>query len=171
MKKQLHSAGGFVVFLMMCLGAQLTGSLLTLPSIRSGWYAGLEKPFFTPPGWFFGPVWTILYLTMAVAAWMIWRMESENALVKPALLLFFIQLMMTVFWPALFFSLKRPGLALLEVLALLLLISATVTIFYRIKAQAAWLLLPYLAWVMYAAIVNGAIWWINSGPASSGLIV
>jgi tryptophan-rich sensory protein len=65
----------------MCLGAQLTSSFLTMPAIRSGWYSSLEKPFFNPPDWVFGPVWTILYFTMAVAAWMVWRREAENPLV------------------------------------------------------------------------------------------
>lgn len=163
MKEQLQSAAGFVVFLVMCLGAQLTSSFLTMPAIRSGWYAGLEKPFFNPPDWLFGPVWTVLYLTMAVAAWMVWRQESENPLVKPALLLFFTQLIVNVLWPALFFSMRRPDWALMEIVLMWLLIVATVLVFARIKRWAALLLLPYLGWVLFAAVLNGAIWWLNRG--------
>ena len=168
LKEQLQSAAGFVVFLVMCLGAQLTSSLLTMPAIRSGWYGSLEKPFFNPPDWVFGPVWTILYFTMAVAAWMVWRLEAENPLVKPALLVFFAQLIFNVFWSALFFGMRRPGLALVEIIGLWLLILATALIFYRVTRWAALLLVPYAAWVLYAAILNGAIWWLNRGFGGSG---
>lgn len=163
MKGKIQSAAGFVVFLVMCLGAQLTSSFLTMPAIRSGWYAGLEKPFFNPPDWIFRPVWTVLYLTMAVAAWMVWRQESENPLVKPALLLFFTQLIVNVLWPALFFSMQRPDWALMEIVLMWLLIVATALVFARIKRWAALLLLPYLGWVLFASVLNGAIWWLNRG--------
>jgi tryptophan-rich sensory protein len=168
LKEQLQSAAGFVVFLMMCLGAQLTSSFLTMPAISMGWYADLEKPFFNPPGWLFGPIWTVLYFIMAIAAWMVWRHESENPLVKPALLFFFAQLIFNVLWPALFFGMRRPGLALMEIILLWLLILATAFIFYRITKWAALLLVPYLAWVLYAAVLSGAIWWLNRGFAGPG---
>ena len=169
MKEQLHSAGGFMVFLVMCLGAQLTGSLLTMPAIRSGWYTALEKPFFNPPAWLFGPVWTVLYFIMAISAWMVWRQESENPLVRPALYLFFVQLLFNVIWSALFFSIRRPGWALVEIALLWLLILATILIFCKVNKWAAWLLAPYLGWVLYAVILNSAIWWLNrSGPGGGG---
>jgi len=168
LKEHLQPATGFVVFLVMCLGAQLTSSFLTMPAIRSGWYTGLEKPFFNPPDWVFGPVWTVLYFTMAVAAWMVWTQESENPLVKPALLIFFAQLIFNVFWSAFFFGMRRPGLALMEIILLWLLILATALIFYRITKWAALLLVPYLGWVFYAAVLNGAIWWLNRGSGGSG---
>ena len=168
MKEQLRSAAGFTVFLAMCLGAQLTGSLLTLPAIRSGWYAGLQKPPFTPPDWVFGPVWTVLYFTMAVSAWMVWRLESQDSRVKPALVLFMVQLLFSVLWSALFFSMGRPGWAVAEIIVLWLLIWMTVLAFYRIRRGAAWLLAPYLIWVLYAAVLNGAIWWLNRGGPVPG---
>jgi len=168
LKGHLQSAAGFVVFLVMCLGAQLTSSFLTMPAIRSGWYAGLEKPFFNPPDWLFAPVWTALYFTMAVAAWIVWRLESREPLVKPALLLFFAQLIFNVLWPALFFSLRRPGWALMEIVGLWLLIVATALVFVRINRIAALLLVPYLGWVLYAAVLNGFIWWLNRGLAGPG---
>ncbi len=145
MKEHLQSAAGFMVFLIMCLGAQLTSSFLTMPAIRSGWYAGLEKPFFSPPDWLFAPVWTALYFTMAVAAWMVWRLESEDPLVM-----------------------RRPGWALMEIVWLWLLIVATVLAFVRINRWAALLLVPYLGWVLYSAVLNGAIWWLNRSLAGSG---
>jgi len=157
-----------MVFLIMCLGAQLTSSFLTMPAIRSGWYAGLEKPFFRPPDWLFSPVWTALYFTMAVAAWIVWRLESEEPLVKPALLLFFAQLIFNVLWPALFFGMRRPGWALVEIVGLCLLIVATALVFARINRWSALLLVPYLGWVLYAAVLNGFIWWLNRGLAGPG---
>ncbi len=153
----------------MCLGAQLTGSFLTIPAIRSGWYHTLTKPFFNPPDWVFGPVWTALYFTLAVAAWLVWRKESEDLPVKPALLLFFIQLILNVIWSALFFSLRRPDLALVEIILMLFLILFTILIFIRVSRWAGWLLIPYLVWVLYAAVLNGAIWWLNrSFTATAG---
>ena len=169
MKEQLHSAGGFIVFLVMCLGAQLTGSFLTLPAIRSGWYSSLEKPFFNPPAWLFGPVWTTLFFMMAISAWMVWKLESENPLVRPALYLFFVQLLFNVVWSALFFGIGRPGWAMAEIALLWLLILATIFFFYRINRWAAWLLIPYLVWVLYAAILNSAIWWLNRGELSGSV--
>lgn len=163
MKELYRSAAGFVIFLLMCLGAQLTGSFLTMPAVRSGWYAALKKPVFNPPGWLFAPVWTFLFFTMAVAAWMVWRRESEEPLVKPALLIFFVQLVFNVLWSAIFFSLQRPGAALADIVILWLLILAVVLIFYRIRRPAAWLLVPYLLWVLFAAVLNSTIWWLNRG--------
>ena len=168
MKEQLHSAGGFMVFLVMCLGAQLTGSFLTLPAIRSGWYAALEKPFFNPPGWVFGPVWTALYFIMALSAWMVWKHEPDSSLVRPALYLFFLQLLFNVTWSALFFALRKPGWAMVEIIFLWLLILATILVFHRISRLAAWLLVPYLAWVLFAAALNVAIWWLNRGGPGGG---
>jgi len=153
----------------MCLAAQLTGSFLTLPAIRSGWYAGLVKPSFNPPAWLFGPVWTALYFTMAVAAWMVWRRDSGEVRVKPALLLFFTQLVFNVLWSALFFGMRRPGLALVEIVLLWLMILATVLVFYRISKPASWLLFPYLGWVLFAAVLNVAIWWLNRPGPGSGV--
>lgn len=161
MKEQIQSAAGFTAFLIMCLGAQLTGGLLTMPAVRSGWYERLAKPVFNPPAWVFTPVWTALFFAMAVAAWLVWRKQGENGLVRPALLLFLVQLVFNVLWSAFFFSLRRPGLAFAEILVLLALILATTLLFARISRPAALLLVPYLVWVLYAALLNGAIWWLN----------
>jgi tryptophan-rich sensory protein len=105
---------------------------------------------------------------MAAAAWMVWRRESVDPLVKPALMLFFAQLIFNVLWSAFFFSMQRPGWAFLEIVLLWLLILATSLVFVRINRRAALLLVPYLGWVLYAAVLNGAIWWLNRGLAGPG---
>ena len=171
MKQHVQSAIGFVVFLLMCLSAQLTGSFLTVPAIRSGWYRSLIKPAFNPPDWVFGPVWTVLYFTMAVAAWLIWSQEKDNALVKPALFLFFVQLVFNVLWSAFFFSMRRPDFGLIGILLLWLMILAMVLVFFRIHRWAGLILIPYLLWVLFASVLNGAIWWLNKGTIGPGGVV
>jgi tryptophan-rich sensory protein len=160
-----------VVFLIICLGAEMTGGLLTRPSLLSGWYAGLRKPAFNPPAWIFGPVWTVLFLLMAVAVWMVWR-QSDKKPVRVPLIVFYIQLILNVGWSGLFFGLRHPGLALAEIVVLWLLILLTVILFYRIHRTAGLILLPYLAWVCFAVVLNGAIWWMNRWllPLEGGII-
>jgi tryptophan-rich sensory protein len=92
---------------------------------------------------------------------MVWQREPEDPLVKPALLLFFVHLVFNVLWSAFFFSMRSPGFALADILLLMVLILAVILVFYRIKRLAGLLLIPYLAWVMFAALLNGAIWWLN----------
>jgi benzodiazapine receptor len=168
LKEHIQAAAGFVVFLLMCLGAQLTGSYLTLPAIRSGWYGSLVKPAFNPPDWIFGPVWTALFFLMAVAAWLVWNQQDDTDLVKPALLLFFAQLIFNVLWSALFFGMRQPGWALVGIVLLWLLILAMMLVFMRVYLWAGLLLVPYLGWVLYAAVLNGAIWWLNRGLMGPG---
>lgn len=136
------------------------GSLATNPEIPR-WYAGLRKPSFTPPNWLFGPVWTTLYIAMAVAAWMVWKrtgwQESNGALT-----LFAVQLVLNLAWSFIFFKFHRPDLALLEIILLWAAIAATILKFAPISKGAALLLAPYLAWVTYAVALNFAIWRMNS---------
>ncbi|MDF1535274.1 MAG: tryptophan-rich sensory protein [bacterium] len=153
-------AAAFFIFLMMCLGAELTGSLLTAPAIRSGWFEALEKPAFNPPAWVFGPVWTALFFLMAVAAWLVWRQEGEKP-VRIPLVAFYIQLVCNVMWSALFFGSMRPGWALAEIVILWGLILITAMLFYRVSRLAGLLFIPYLGWVAFAAVLNGFIWWMN----------
>lgn len=154
------SAGGLAIFLGMSLTAMLFGSLFTSPAIRSGWYALLEKPAFNPPAWVFGPVWTLLFVLMAVAAWQVWERESRQPVRLP-LFLFFAQLLLNVTWSLLFFGMGRPDLAFAELLVLWSLILAVTVLFYRIRPSAGFLMVPYLAWVSFAAVLNGFIWRLN----------
>lgn len=154
------SAAGLAIFLGMSFAAMIFGGLFTNPAIRSGWYALLKKPPFQPPAWVFGPVWTLLYVLMAVSAWLVWEREEERP-VKVPLLLYFGQLLLNVAWSLLFFGMGRPDLAFAEILLLWAFILAVTVLFYRVRPAAGLLLIPYLAWVSFAALLNGFIWRLN----------
>jgi translocator protein len=125
-----------------------------------GWYASLIKPSWTPPPWVFGPVWSLLYVLMAVAAWLVWR-EGGWRSQRQALGLFLLQWLLNALWTPLFFGLHQPGLACVEIAALWLLILMTLILFWRVKKTAGVLLLPYLAWVTIATALNFTIWRLN----------
>jgi translocator protein len=124
------------------------------------WYAALNKPPWTPPSWLFGPVWTVLYATMGVAAWLVWERAGFRG-ARVALALFGAQLVLNAAWSWLFFGLQRPGLAAAGILVLLAAIVATCVAFWRVRPAAGLLLLPYSGWVGFAAALNLAIWWLN----------
>jgi tryptophan-rich sensory protein len=130
------------------------GGVVTARSL-DGWYRRLDKPPWNPPDQVFGPVWSLLYGAQAVAAWLVWRSGGDRA---PALELYGAQLALNLGWTLLFFGLRRPGWAVLEIVVLWLAIAATVAAFRRRSRAAAWLLLPYLAWVSFALALNVAIW-------------
>lgn len=121
------------------------------------WYEGLRKPGFTPPNWVFAPAWTVLYTAMAVAGWLVWRAVGWGS----ALALWGLQLALNGAWSWLFFGLHEPGIALAEILVLWLAIAATCVHFLETHRVAGLLLVPYLAWVTYAAALNGGIWLMN----------
>jgi tryptophan-rich sensory protein len=125
------------------------------------WYPSLVKPSFTPPSWVFGPVWTLLYLMMGTAAFLVWQKGWENGTVKTALALFAIQLILNGLWSVLFFGMRWPGLAFAEILLLWISIGGTIALFWRVAPVAGMLLLPYDAWVTFAVVLNGAIWLLN----------
>jgi translocator protein len=124
------------------------------------WYAGIVKPEWNPPSWIFGPVWTLLYTLMAVAAWRVWRKAGFRSSGQ-AMAAFGIQLVLNAGWSWLFFGRHQMDLAFVEILALWIAILATAVAFHRIDQPAAWLLLPYLAWVAFAAVLNGTLWRLN----------
>ena len=139
-----------VISISFTLGVGFLGSLATTPAIDS-WYKTLEKPFFNPPNWIFAPVWTLLYVLMAIAFYLIWI--SGKKIKKPAIL-YVIQLFLNLFWSILFFGLKIPSVALLEIIILWIFIVLTAQSFYKINRLASYLLIPYLAWVSFAALLN-----------------
>ncbi len=134
-------------------------TLLTTPSIPT-WYAALAKPSFNPPNQIFGPVWALLYALMALAAWLVWK-RRDSELRKAALLAFGTQLFLNFCWSALFFGAHQVGLAALEILLLWLAIAVTMACFFALSKAAGWMLVPYLAWVSFASVLNIAIWRLN----------
>jgi benzodiazapine receptor len=146
---------GFVAFLALVAVTAALGSVYTSMSIP-GWYDTLPKPDWTPPAWLFGPVWTTLYLLMAVAAWLVWRPGGFRG-ARLALTLFVVQLGLNAGWSLLFFGMRDPTLALVEIVALWLLILWTTIVFWRHRSLAGALFLPYLAWVAFAGVLNAAI--------------
>jgi translocator protein len=148
-------------FIVVCFAAAGIGSLATIPqTVSGGWYGTLDKPFFTPPASLFGPVWTVLYLSMAVSAWLVWRREGFSG-AQAAMALFSAQLVLNLLWSVIFFGLEAPGLALVEIVALWTAILLTILAFSKISRPAGWLLVPYLAWVTFATALNAGIWWLN----------
>ncbi len=147
--------GALALFLGLVFLAAWTGS-----RFRPGdWYFRLAKPTWTPPPWVFAPAWTLLYILMAVAAWLVWR-EQQLAAAVP-LAVFVLQLALNGLWSFCFFGRRRPGLALADLLALWLAIVATVLLFWAVRPLAGALLLPYIAWVTFAGALNGAVWRMN----------
>jgi len=147
------------LFYLACFLAAGLGSLFTMVSVGI-WYAGLAKPSWNPPGWVFGPVWTVLYAMMAVAGWLVWRKGQPAS--WHALRWFAVQLVLNVGWSAIFFGLQMPGLAFAEILGLWVAIAATLRTSWRVSRPAGILLVPYLLWVSFAAVLNFAIWRLNA---------
>lgn len=158
-RNRRRSLVGLAAFLGVVFVAMIVGGLAT--SIGMGpWYQTLPKPFWTPPDWVFGPVWTVLYAMMGIAAWLVWRQAGLRS-AAVGLGLFFVQLVVNVLWPVLFFAFQAFGWAALDIVALLLLILATTRAFLDHSRTAALLLLPYAVWVGYAASITIAVWFMQ----------
>ena len=145
---------------IVCQLAGVVGSVFTFPSIAS-WYKFLEKPFFSPPNWIFGPVWTILYTLMGIALFLVWRKGLADKAVKGAVVIFLVHLAANSLWSVIFFGLHNLLLAFLEILILWLLIVIVTAKFYKINKTAAYLLVPYILWVSFASVLNFSVWWLN----------
>jgi len=149
MKKAL----GILVFVVICELAGVIGSVATAPSIP-GWFAGLAKPAFNPPNWVFAPVWTILYALMALAAYLVYEKGPRERRVRTALVVFILQLVLNVLWSIIFFGAHQILGAVVVIVLLWAMILATILLFSRISKAAAYLLVPYILWVSFAAVLN-----------------
>ena len=149
-----------VVSIVACEGAGFIGYIFTLRSI-SGWYEGLKKPRFTPPGAVFGPVWVTLYLLMGVAVFFVWRLRLSTGAAQIAFIVFWIQLALNILWSGLFFGLKSPAAGLVNIILLWLAILINIILFFRVSVIAGVLLIPYLLWVSVATYLNAGIWRLN----------
>ena len=144
----------------ICLLAGGLGGWITTQSVAE-WYPALNKPPWNPPSWIFAPVWTTLYLMMAVAAWLVWKKGQRFSGVSAALILFFLQLALNCLWSFLFFGARNPALALVDIVLLLITLALTAWAFFRHSKPAGALMLPYLAWVSFATVLNFTIWQLN----------
>lgn len=152
-----RQGAGLVVWLGVTAIAAATGAAA---SVNAGaFYAQLVLPSWAPPGWVFGPVWSLLYFLMGVAAWLVWRAGGGAA--RSALILFLAQLAANALWSWLFFGWHRGALAFVDILLLWALIAANLTAFYRLRPLAGWLLVPYLLWVSFAVALNFSVWQLN----------
>ncbi len=150
------SAAGFIVVTMAVGGS---GAAATASNL-STWYAALRKPPFNPPNAVFGPVWTVLYISMAIAAWRVWR-SAPPAPRRTALVLYGVQLVLNFLWSVIFFGLRQPGAAFAEVLVLFAAVMATGAAFWRQDRWAGVIMVPYAAWVAFAGVLNLAVWRLN----------
>ncbi len=150
----------YILSVLICLGAGAVGSLFTTPSVKT-WYLTINRPSFNPPDWLFGPVWTLLFIMMGTALYLIWREGEKNKKVKCALYVFFAQLILNILWSILFFGFQSPFYAFIEIIILWLFILASIILFYKISKPAGLLLVPYILWVSFASILNFFIWRLN----------
>ena len=150
-----------IVAVTVCFGASAIGALFMNADSINTWYAQLQKPAITPPDWVFGPAWTILYLMMAISVYLIWSKGLGSPRVKIAIGLFLIQLALNAAWTPIFFGFHLILPALVDIVLLFFAILATLLVFKSISTPASILLVPYLLWVGYAAILNGSICYLN----------
>ncbi len=143
-----------VLFVALVLGGGLTIGAMTAPG---DWYVALNKPAFNPPGWIFGPVWTVLYVAIALAGWLVWERRADGM----AMPLWWVQLALNFAWSPAFFSAQQIGMALVIILALLLTILSFIVLTWHRVNSAALLFLPYAAWVAFASLLNAAIFILN----------
>lgn len=149
-----------IISIIVCLLVGFLASIATQSSVNT-WYETLEKPFFTPPNYLFGPVWTLLYMLMGISAGMVWSRGLYHVWVKTALYHFVFQLMFNALWSLVFFGLQKIFWALLTIIALFILILLTIKWFKVVNKTAAYLLIPYVVWVLFAMALNFEIWRLN----------
>ena len=154
---QKHSLAALGGWLLLCFAASAIGAFFS----PGQWYIELNKPSWHPPSWVFGPVWTVLYTLMAIAAWMVWKKGGFAEQSKP-LTLFLVQLALNALWSPLFFGLYSPALAFVDIVLLWCTLAFTIYAFWQVRPLAGALLLPYIAWVSFAAVLNGTLWQLNA---------
>ncbi len=145
------------ILIGLCLGVAAFAGFATAKSVLD-WYPTLVKPDWTPPGWLFGPVWTVLYVIMAIAAWLVWQKRPASG---RAMTLFYVQLLLNLVWSFLFFGLQSPLLGLFDIIALWTAILLTAFAFFRHSHVAGTLMVPYLLWVSFATALNLSIVFMN----------
>lgn len=149
-----------IISIAIPVAVGIISSIFTADSV-SGWYTYLHKPSFNPPNWVFAPVWTILYIMMGVSFFFIWRSHAKLEKRYTGYTYYWLQLILNFLWSFLFFHQKNIGLALLDIFLLFIMVSGTIMSFRKVSKTAAWLLAPYLLWVVFAMALNFSIWRLN----------
>jgi len=149
-----------IAAILICNLAGIIGSVFTFSAIPN-WYATLVKPELSPPNWVFGPVWTTLYTLMGIAAYLVWEKGIKKKEVRKALGVFGVQLVLNSVWSIIFFGMNEIFYAFIEIIFLWLAIAASIFLFYKIDKRAAYLLIPYILWVSFAAFLNYNLWLLN----------
>ncbi|MGC4102533.1 TspO/MBR family protein [Ferruginibacter sp.] len=149
-----------IISILIPLLVGFVTGFITRPGVE-GWYAFINKPSFNPPNWVFAPIWTILYILMGIAFYIIWKTEADKRIKRTAIIFYGIQLALNFTWSLIFFSLHQPAWALADIFALQLMILLTIAWFGKISPPASWLLVPYICWVSFAAVLNYAVWKMN----------
>jgi len=155
---------GLGIKIIVCLAVTFLAPLIVSFVMEPGgsdWYANLDKPFFNPPGWVFGPVWMVLYILMAVSAGLVWQKGLGERKVRLAMGLYLVQLILNALWTPLFFGLEMPLLAFIDIVLLLAGIIFTILAFFRVSKYGALLMAPYLVWTTFAAVLNFSLWYLN----------
>ena len=155
------NAVGLIGWLAVTFAAAWIGSRY----MPGDWYASLVKPSWNPPNYLFGPVWTVLYVLMAVAAWLVWRKAGFSG-AGPTLTLFVVQLALNALWSYLFFGQHRPDMAFVDIVALWIAILVVAVQFWRVDRTAGWLMAPYVLWVTFASYLNYVLWRLNRGTSA-----
>lgn len=150
----------FIISILICQSAGIFGSVFTVEAVTD-WYSTLTKPTFAPPDWVFGPVWIILYFLMGVSLYTVWVSESKPKIRNAFFIVFGIQLTLNALWSLLFFGLKSPILGLIDIILLDIMVIVTIIYAKSISKFAALLLVPYLVWIIFASILNFAIFLLN----------
>lgn len=146
--------------IVLCTLAGALGTIFTISSIPT-WYSHLNKPFFSPPNWLFGPVWTLLYILMGISLYLVWLKGFKAKKNRDAIAVFAVQLILNAVWSPVFFGYKNIFLALIIILFMLFYIVKTIAAFAKVDKTASYFLYPYLAWVSFATILNFSVWWLN----------
>lgn len=159
-KEYSHPIVALILWLVLILGLGSGAGIFFGPG---PWFESLVKPSWNPPGWLFGPTWTLLYTLMAISVWKLRRVAYQSGLKSSsAMRLFWLQLVLNLAWTPIFFGLQQPGLAFLEICILWCVALSTALAFGKISGIAGYLLLPYLLWLSFALVLNGTIWLLNS---------
>jgi tryptophan-rich sensory protein len=149
-----------IISILVPLAVGMLSGYLTHDGV-TGWYVTAEKPGFNPPNWVFAPVWIVLYISMGIALYLVWKSNAEARVKKMAVLAFAVQLALNFCWSFIFFKMQEPGWALVEIIALWSAIVWMIVVFTRARSVTGWMLAPYLLWVSFAVLLNYNIWELN----------